>query len=105
MKPIAIPALLSALAAIAATGPAHAAVSGFYDSAEKIGMILGSNLVADALRQAPIWSITNTGTRKDGAGEWLVRTQECDLKLYLVPVLPNGPGKTTYTLEPPGQCE
>ncbi|MBB4067229.1 hypothetical protein [Gellertiella hungarica] len=85
--------------------PAEAAVSGFYDSAEQIGLILSSEAVADAVHQAPIGSISNTGTRKDGANEWTVRVQECDLKVYLKPVLPNGPGKTTYELEAPGACE
>lgn len=85
--------------------PAKAALSGYYDSAEQIGMILGSEAVADAVHQAPIGAISNTGTRKDGAKEWTVRVQECDLIVYLKPVLPNGPGKTTYEIEVPGTCE
>lgn len=85
--------------------PASAALSGYYDSAEKISTILSSSAVADAVRQAPVGSISNTGTRKDGASEWQVRTQECDLLVYLIPVLPDGPGKTTYKLEVPGRCE
>lgn len=99
-------ALLSAtlLSATLAT-PAAAALSGYYDSAEKIGTILSSSVVADAVRQAPIGAITNTGTRKDGASEWQVRTQDCDLLVYLIPVLPDGPGKTTYKLDVPGTCE
>lgn len=99
-------ALLSAtlLSATLAT-PAVAALSGYYDSAEKIGTILSSSVVADAVRQAPIGAISNTGTRKDGASEWQVRTQDCDLLVYLIPVLPDGPGKTTYKLDVPGTCE
>lgn len=85
--------------------PAVAALSGFYDSAEKITAILSSSLVADAVGQAPVGSIANTGTREDGASEWQVRTQECDLKVYLIPVLPEGPDKTTYRLDIPGRCE
>lgn len=85
--------------------PAAAALSGYYDSAEKITTILASSTVADAVRQAPVGSISNTGTRKDGASEWQVRTQECDLLVYLIPVLPDGPGKTTYKLDVPGKCE
>jgi hypothetical protein len=85
--------------------PAAAALSGYYDSAERIGTILGSGAVADAVRQAPIGAISNTGTRKDGASEWQVRTQECDLLVYLIPILPDGPGKTTYKLDIPGKCE
>jgi hypothetical protein len=84
---------------------AQAAVSGYYDSVEQIGVILGSEHVADALHQAPIGAISNTGTRKDGAKEWTIRVQECDLKVYLIPVFPDGVGKTTYRLELPGACE
>jgi hypothetical protein len=84
---------------------AQAALSGYYDSVEQIGVILGSAEVADALHQAPIGAISNTGTRKDGAREWTIRVQECDLKVYLIPVLPDGPGKTTYKLDMPGACE
>ena len=96
---------LSVLALPLMVLPAHAALSGYYDSAEQIGMILASPAVADAVHQAPIGSVSNTGTRKDGAKEWTVRVQECDLKVYLLPVLPAGTGKTTYLLDVPGQCE
>jgi hypothetical protein len=95
----------TALVFTALASPAAAALSGYYDSAEKIATILSSSAVADAVRQAPVGSISNTGTRKDGASEWQVRTQECDLTVYLIPVLPEGPGKTTYLLEAPGLCE
>jgi hypothetical protein len=92
------------LAALAAT-PAQAALSGFYDSAEQIGVILASSEVGDAVRQAPIGSIANTGTSASGANEWTVQVQDCDLVVYLHPVPPKGPGKTTYTIEIPGRCE
>ncbi len=98
---LALPLAALALSAL----PASAALSGFYDSGEQIGLILGSEAVADAVHQAPIGAITNTGTRKDGAKEWTVRVQECDLKVYLKPILPNGPGKTTYEIEVPGRCD
>lgn len=97
--------IATTLACAALATPAAAALSGYYDSAEKITTILSSSTVADAVRQAPIGSISNTGTRKDGASEWQVRTQECDLLVYLIPVLPDGPGKTTYKLDVPGKCE
>lgn len=87
------------------TAPASAALSGFYDSGEQISAILGSEAVGNALRQAPIGAISNTGTRDDGANEWELRTQECDLKVYLVPHAPAGVGKTTYTVEVPKSCE
>jgi hypothetical protein len=101
MKKLALAAMLLALPAL----PASAALSGFYDSAEKISTILSSEAVANALRQAPIGSVSNTGTREDGAHEWEVRTQECDLKVYLIPHAPNGVGKTTYTVDVPNGCE
>lgn len=97
-------AYLASAFALAVT-PAFAALSGFHDSAEQIEMILSSAAVADAVRQAPIGSISNTGTRDDGANEWTVKVQECDLKVYLVPTPPAGVGKTTYAVEEPGKCE
>lgn len=97
--------MIAAVIATALATPAAAALSGFYDSAERINTILSSSDVANALRQAPVGAISNTGTRKDGASEWQVRTQECDLTVYLVPILPEGTGKTTYRVEVPGTCE
>jgi hypothetical protein len=95
---------LAALIALAPTS-AFAAVSGYYDSAEKISTILASSDVADALRQAPIGEISNSGTRDDGAAEWTIRTQDCDLVVYLVAVPPAGVGKTTYEVDLPKSCE
>jgi hypothetical protein len=87
-------------------GSSQAALSGYYDSIERIGTILGDAQLADILRQQPIGAISNTGTRKDGAAEWTIRTQDCDLKVYLIPVLPEGVGKTSYKLDvPKGQCD
>lgn len=100
-RSLALPIALLALSGL----PAEAALSGFYDSGEQIGLILGSEAVGNAVHQAPIGSISNTGTREDGANEWTVRVQECDLKVYLKPILPNGPGKTTYEIDIPGACE
>lgn len=85
--------------------PASAALSGFYDSGEQISTILSSAAVGDAIRQAPIGAITNTGTRNDGAHEWEIRAQDCDLKVYLVPKAPAGVGKVTYAVEVPKACE
>ncbi|MET3924547.1 hypothetical protein [Devosia sp. 2618] len=93
------------IALIILTSPAHAALSGFYDSGEQIGTILADANVADALRQAPIGAITNSGTRSDGAMEWEIRTQECDLIVYLKSVPPQGVGKTTYEVEIGNSCE
>lgn len=97
--------VLTLLSVALAAVPAQAALSGFYDSAEQIGVILSSEAVANALHQAPVGAISNTGTRKDGAREWTVRAQSCDLKVYLVPVPPAGVGKMTYMLEIPAACD
>lgn len=98
------PACVATAFTLAVT-PAQAAISGFYDSAEQIQLILTSAAVADALRQAPIGSISNTGTRDDGANEWTVKVQECDLKVYLAPIPPDGVGKTTYSIDASEKCE
>ncbi|MDH6267108.1 hypothetical protein M2360_002505 [Rhizobium sp. SG_E_25_P2] len=97
--------ILAATSACLGFQSAEAAVSGYYDSVEQIGIILGSALVADAVHQAPIGAISNTGTREDGAKEWTIRVQDCDLTVYLIPVLPEGPGKTTYRLDIPRTCQ
>lgn len=96
---------LLALAVTLAPLPALAALSPFYDSGEQIGMLLSSGEIADALGQAPLRSIENTGTRDDGAREWTIRTQECDLVVYLLPIPPEGVGMTTYRLDGIGSCD
>lgn len=92
--------------ALFAGSSAQAALSGFYDSAEKIGTILSSAAVADALRQAPVGAISNTGTAADGGEEWTVRTQGCDLVVVLKPQPPEGGmvGKTSYDLRIAAPC-
>lgn len=93
--------------ALVAGSPAAAMVSGFYDSAEKIGTILSSGAVADALHQAPIGAISNTGTTKAGGDEWTVRSQACDLVVVLTAEpLPEGMvGKQTYSLSIAKPCD
>ena len=93
------------LVAVLAASPEMAMLSGYYDSAEKITAILQSGAVADALRQAPIGSISNTGTAKDGADEWTVRVQDCDLVVRVIGHAPEGVGKTTYTVEVTTPCQ
>ena len=85
--------------------PAMAALSPFYDSAEKISTILQSPEVADAVGQAPIGMISNTGTAPDGADEWTVRVQDCDLLLRLTAISPVGVGKATYRVTLAGPCK
>ena len=88
-----------------AASPAHAALSPFYDSGEQIETILMSTEVADVLGQAAVHALERTGTRADGAYEWTVRTLDCDLVVYLVPMPPKGVGMTTYTLDVSGSCD
>lgn len=95
---------IALLLCLAAT-PSFALLSPFYDSAEKITTILQSPEVADALHQAPIGAISNTGTAKDGADEWTVRVQDCDLVLRLVATPFEGTGKTTYRVELTTPCQ
>ncbi|MGB8813671.1 MAG: hypothetical protein WCC57_10835 [Paracoccaceae bacterium] len=96
--------LLTVMALLSA-GPAAAALSGFYDSAEKIGAILASAEVADAVKQAPIGAISNTGTSASGDDEWQVRVQDCDLTVHLIAMPPEGVGMTTYRVELAGPCK
>lgn len=98
------PALIAALLLVAP--PATAALSGWYDSAAKIGVILGDGGIADLLHQAPIRAIENTGTTPDGQDEWTVRTQDCDLTVKVIAHPPEDGmvGMTTYTVEPLGSC-
>lgn len=87
--------------------PADAMLSPFYDSAEKIAAILQSTEVANAVRQAPIGSVSNIGTAKSGNDLWQIRVQDCDLTVELVPEMPTAGmvGKVTYAVKPLGPCE
>lgn len=94
------------IAALTAS-PAFGMVSGFYDSANKIAAIFASGAVADALRQAPVGSVAEIGTNKDGAGQWMVRTQDCDLIVnVLAQPLPEGMvGAPEYRVEIAKGCD
>ena len=103
-----VPVLRAALLlALALPVPAQAALSGYHDSAAKIAAIFASDAIADALRQAPVRSVENTGTAPDGRDEWTIRTQDCDLtvKLTAHPPQDGMAGRTTYTAEPLGACD
>jgi hypothetical protein len=95
-----------AIAALCAS-PALGRVSGFYDSANKIEAILASPAVANALHQAPVGSVSEIGTSKDGAGQWMVRTQDCDLIVHVIAQpLPEGMvGTPNYTVEITKGCD
>ena len=103
LRPTLFPALALGLFGLAA--PASAALSGFYDSGEQIQTILSNGDVANAVGQRPIKGLDFEGTRRDGALEWEVDTEGCDLTVFLIPQAPGMPGKTTYTLETNGRCD
>lgn len=94
------------IAALCAS-PAFAMVSGFYDSANKISAILTSAAVADALGQAPVGSVSEMGGSKDGASQWMVRTQDCDLIVDVIAQpLPEGMvGTPDYAVEIVKSCD
>lgn len=92
---------------IGAAAPALAALSGFHDSGAKIAAILADEAVADELREAPLRGIENTGTTADGADEWTLRTQECDLRVAVTAEpLPEGMvGMVTYSVALLDRCD
>lgn len=91
--------------AVLAAGPSHAAVSGFYDSAEQISTILGSGAVADKLRQMPVKELSFDGERHNGLLKWEIDTDRCDVDVFLKPVPPAGVGKTTYEVAEIRDCD
>lgn len=98
MKLIAI-ALSLTLAA-----PAHAALSGFYDSGAQISVILQSGLVADALHQAPIEQITRGQSWSDGRQNWRLRTQRCVATVQLEPKKRSTIGPVSWVVRSVGAC-
>ena len=97
--------ILAAIFAIAVATPSFAALSGFYDTAEKMDAIFANPAIGDALRQAPVGSISEIGKDKDGASLWQLRVQDCDLTVRVIATPPKGVGKTTYRAEPKGKCK
>lgn len=93
------------LAAGLSASPALAALSGWYDSAEKIAAILVDPAVADQHRQMPLRGIENIGTDKDGADLWQVESQECRMQVTLRAIPPKGPGKTTWEVATRSACD
>lgn len=92
--------LLAALAAALGGTTTPASADRFEDSAQQIDAILRSDQVADAVDHAPIGHMANVGTRKDGAAEWEVRVQHCDLVVFLIPVA----GGSSYRIDLPREC-
>lgn len=93
------------LAAGLSASPAAAALSGWYDSAEKMAVILADAAIADQHRQMPLRGIENIGTNKDGADLWQVESQECRMQVALRAVPPKAVGKTTYEVAGRSACD
>lgn len=91
--------------ALLAAAPANAAVSGFYDSAEQISVILGSNQVADKVRQLPIKDLSFEGQRQNGTLKWEVETEHCEVDVFLRAIPPAALGKTTYEIAEVRDCD
>ncbi|MFE3835549.1 hypothetical protein [Pseudogemmobacter sonorensis] len=85
--------------------PGLAALSGFYDSAAQIQVILDSAELADALSQLPIDEIEFDEIRRDGLIEWNVGSQRCDVDVFLRAIPPEGPGATRYEIERISRCD
>ena len=96
---------LTLAAALTLPAAAHAAVSGFHDSAEQIATLLRSEAVADALRQMPVTQIEFERIRPDGVLVWEIEGAGCSVDVRLQPVPPQGPGKTTYDIAGIGPCD
>lgn len=80
--------------------------SGFHDSAAQIETILQDGGVAGALSQAPVQAMEHTGTRKkDGALRWTVRTNRCNLFVFLAIKPAQGVGRTIYEVREIGGCQ
>ena len=61
---------------IAATGPAFALMSPYYESATVLERILSDNGVADALRQQSVLSVVQSSENV-----WEIKSQECSVSV------------------------
>ena len=82
-----------ALSAMAAGGgPAHAALSGYWESSKVLHAILGSNDLADALKQQPITSLTSTD---EG---YRIESQDCSVNVEVTRKEANRPGPGSFEI-------
>lgn len=89
----------------AVPSPGFAALSGFYDSAAQIQLLLESPALADAVRQLPIEDIEFEGLDASGRHIWKIDTSACDVTAWLVAVPPQGVGATRYELAEIAACD
>lgn len=80
------------LLSFAAASPAMAALSGYWQSSKEIHAILGSNDVADALRQQPVVSIVDIG---DG---YRLQSRDCVVDVEIDRQEPGQPGALTFRI-------
>ena len=100
--PVVCALALSAAALMPAA--ARATVSGFHDRAAQIGVILSSDAVAEALRQAPVKSLEFEGTRADGGLRWEIESSDCEVDVVLKATPPQGAGAVRYAIAEVGRC-
>lgn len=72
---------------------AHAALSGYYDSAKKIETVMSNSTVANSLRQAAIKKIEVNGLNVT------IETDSCTRGVTLIAIPPQGLGATQYEVE------
>ncbi|MFN3293467.1 MAG: hypothetical protein ACK4S2_07230 [Gemmobacter sp.] len=83
---------------------ARATVSGFHDRAAQIGVILGPDAVAEALRQAPVKSPEFEGTGADGGLRWEIESNDCEADLVPKASPAQGSGAVRYAIAEVGRC-
>ncbi|QRZ13661.1 hypothetical protein JWJ88_19585 [Paracoccus methylovorus] len=94
MKSFAAAAILAITAA-----PASAALSGYWDNSKIIHATLGNDMVADALKQQPVESITSTESG------YQIQSQDCRVDVQVTRTAPDRPGPTRFSLKiGKGQC-
>ncbi|TKT79182.1 hypothetical protein [Aquamicrobium sp. LC103] len=75
------------------TSPASAALAGYYDSARVLHAVLGHDDVADALRQQPIATITQT---EDG---YRLESRDCAVEVVVHREAGSQPGPGSFRLD------
>lgn len=96
---------LLCLALLLPAGGASAALSGFHDSAEQINTLFQSQEIDAALHGLPVDKVERKGAREDGTIRWEIESRDCELDVWLKPVPPQGPGKTTYEIARISACD
>ena len=72
--------------------PSMAALSGYWESSKEIHAILGSNDLADKLKQQPIMSIVETETG------YRVQSRDCTVDVEVIHKMTKGPGPVPFDI-------